>query len=70
MFEEYSNIPGKCAVCNKKYGLLSYTCKCGVITCNIHRWPSHKCTFDYKSHYQNELEKNNPKIEPLKINTF
>ena len=38
-----------CNQCNKKIGLMSFTCKCENNFCIKHRFPdSHDCSFDYK----------------------
>ena len=45
----------KCAMCNKKLGLIFVTCKCGKILCPAHKGLSeHSCDFDFK---QEQFEK-------------
>lgn len=40
----------RCPVCNKKLGLLPYTCKCGVDFCVSHIQPElHNCSYDHKT---------------------
>jgi hypothetical protein len=51
-----------CTVCKKKLGLMPFTCKCGKNTCINHQWPSHECSYDYKSDAKQKLMKENPKI--------
>lgn len=53
----------KCQFCNCKLGLISYTCKCGMLLCQKHLNPhSHDCKFDYVKEKKDLLEKNNPKL--------
>ena len=60
----------RCQVCNKKLSLyISFECRCKKKFCPVHRYASeHNCTFDYKNEGRNQLIKDNPKIEPKKIN--
>ena len=49
----------RCAVCNKKVGLLAFTCECSETLkfCSAHRLPeNHLCTFDHKNKGKNLLE--------------
>tara|TARA_B100001093_G_C26546203_1_gene892477 strand:- start:515 stop:745 length:231 start_codon:yes stop_codon:yes gene_type:complete len=49
----------RCAVCNKKVGLLAFTCECSdtLKFCSAHRLPeNHLCTFDHKNKAKNILE--------------
>jgi hypothetical protein len=40
----------RCPVCNKKIGLLTYTCKCGLEFCVNHIQPElHNCSYDHKT---------------------
>ena len=61
----------RCIVCNKKVGLLPFTCKCDENHkfCMKHRF-DHNCTYDYFKDQQLKLKKENPKIEPPKIKTI
>jgi hypothetical protein len=53
----------RCCICKKKIGLFEFNCKCGAITCAVHRYPSeHSCTIDYKQIARNKLRKENPVI--------
>ena len=39
----------RCPICNKKLGLLPYTCKCGLDFCVSHIQPElHNCKYDHK----------------------
>ena len=58
----------KCIICNKKLKLTDIKCKCGIIFCGIHRYPTeHNCSFDFKEQERAIIKKNNPKIIPKKI---
>lgn len=51
--------PTRCAICNKKVGLLAFTCECSETLkfCSAHRLPeNHFCTFDHKNKGKNLLE--------------
>ncbi len=55
----------RCVVCNKKTGLVPYTCRCGEdkLFCAKHRYPEqHACTYDWKNHAKENIMKQNPKI--------
>jgi predicted nucleic acid binding AN1-type Zn finger protein len=58
-----------CIICNKKLGLLSFTCKCGDKQyCSQHRMPEfHNCSFDFKKEHRDRLIKQNPIIVSDKI---
>ena len=60
----------RCTVCNKKLGLIPFTCKCDANFkfCSKHRL-DHGCTFDYKKEQYEKLMKDNPKIIAPKIKT-
>jgi AN1-type zinc finger protein 5/6 len=63
----------RCAFCNKKVGIVLYTCRCNkeYIFCSKHRLPSkHNCSFDYKNFKKKKIENDNPKIEFDKFNKF
>ena len=50
----------KCFICNKKVGLLGFTCKCDKdkLYCSLHRYAEeHNCTFDYKKEKQEKIIK-------------
>lgn len=60
----------RCCVkeCNKKLGLFGFECRCGVVTCAIHKCPSdHSCTFDYKQYARDKMIKENPITVPNKF---
>ncbi len=43
-------MPSRCSFCNKKLGLMEYTCKCDKKFCISHLQPEiHTCTYNYKS---------------------
>ena len=53
----------RCTCCNKKIGLIVYTCKCGNIYCQTHLSPhNHNCQFDYIKEKKDQLIKQNPKL--------
>ena len=53
----------KCQFCKCKLGMISFTCKCGMLLCQTHLNPhSHQCKFDYVKEKKDLLEKNNPKL--------
>ena len=59
----------KCDICNRK--LLSimldvHTCRCDKFFCGKHMH-NHNCTFNYHKHWQNQAEKNMPKITKEKF---
>ena len=40
----------RCPICNKKLGLLPFTCKCGLDFCVNHIQPElHNCNYDHKT---------------------
>jgi predicted nucleic acid binding AN1-type Zn finger protein len=48
----------RCAKCNKKLGIIEYTCKCGNKYCISHlHAEEHECSYDYKKEAQNILKK-------------
>ena len=53
----------RCTCCNKKLGLIIFTCKCGNIYCQTHLNPhNHNCQFDYIKEKKDQLIKQNPKL--------
>lgn len=54
----------RCAICNKKVGLLGFGCRCGDSQyCSIHRLPeSHNCTFNHQSYGRENLSQNMVKV--------
>jgi len=61
----------RCKVCSHHMNfILSLTnqCVCENLFCNQHLPPEkHGCSFDYRRHFQAQLEKNNPMIEAPKL---
>ena len=58
----------KCFDCNKKLGLLDYSCKCSNFYCIKHRLPeTHNCKFDYQKEGKEIIIKNNPLVICEKI---
>jgi len=58
----------RCAFCNKKYGMIGFTCKCGKTFCTGHRYThSHNCPHDKKQSSKEYIQKKNPKVEPAKL---
>ncbi|KNA12272.1 hypothetical protein SOVF_127440 [Spinacia oleracea] len=61
----------RCECCNKKVGLLGFTCKCGSTFCGPHRYPEeHKCTFGHKLAGKVAIAKENPLVVPDKLQKF
>lgn len=49
----------KCFFCEKKVGVLGFTCKCSKVFCSIHRLPEqHECSFDHKGYDRKVLKEN------------
>ena len=60
--------PNRCTMCNKKTGLLGFTCKCDGVFCAKHRHiEEHKCTYDHKKDQLEILKKNNPVVTSDKV---
>ena len=54
--------------CNKKIGLLSFQCKCGLSFCVKHKLPElHNCTFNHKSEGILSLKQKLVKVATNKI---
>ena len=61
----------RCHLCKKKLKLLNFTCKCEHKFCSKCRYPSvHNCTFDYVAENKKKLEKENPVINFVKIESI
>ena len=61
----------RCPICAKKIKLTDIECKCGIIFCSIHRYPDmHDCSFNFKETGKDLIEKNNPRIVPIKLTKF
>ena len=60
--------PERCIVCNKKVKIYVIKCRCKKPLCHLHvASEHHQCTFDYREHGRQILEKQNPRIVPDKI---
>ncbi|XP_017976530.1 PREDICTED: zinc finger A20 and AN1 domain-containing stress-associated protein 12-like [Theobroma cacao] len=50
--------------CNKKLGLMGFTCRCGKVFCQVHLYPMvHSCQYDFKKADRQILPKQNPVIK-------
>eukprot|EP01066_Platyproteum_vivax_P017401 Platyproteum_vivax@DN7361_c0_g1_i11.p1 len=59
----------KCWTCNKRVGLVGFTCRCDNMFCQAHRLPEiHECTFDHKTFMRKGLEEANPEVIAKKVN--
>lgn len=68
-FSSPNNKKSRCPCCNKKLGLVFFTCKCGGNYCAQHRLDSaHDCKYDYKAEYTKQLEKDLVKVVGEKLN--
>lgn len=65
-----SSIKNRCEICKTKLSLAAqFTCRCDRNFCSKHRYAEdHSCTFDYKTHGKELLEKANNKVIGDKIN--
>ena len=53
----------RCSCCNKKVGLLGFSCKCGGNYCAEHRMSEHHaCTHDYRQEAVKRLEEQLVKV--------
>jgi predicted nucleic acid binding AN1-type Zn finger protein len=60
----------RCTFCNKKTGLISFTCDCGGVLCSAHlNAHSHDCCLllEKKDERQKQLTENNPRIDFKKV---
>lgn len=58
----------RCPCCNKKLGLIVFSCKCGENFCAEHRLSdSHNCSFDYQAENRRKLSLDLVKVESKKI---
>ncbi|KAE8673830.1 Zinc finger A20 and AN1 domain-containing stress-associated protein 5 [Hibiscus syriacus] len=49
-------------------GLMGFTCRCGKVFCQLHRYPSeHSCNYDFKKADRQVLDKENPVIKGDKL---
>ena len=57
-----------CQICNKKYGLIPFECKCGGFFCTKHRYTDlHDCKFDHVSIEREKIRQSNPVVVQDKI---
>ncbi|KAK5785628.1 hypothetical protein PVK06_040230 [Gossypium arboreum] len=53
----------RCESCNRKLGLMGFTCRWGKVFCQFHRYPlEHSCNYDFKKAGRRGLAKENPVI--------
>ena len=58
----------RCPVCNKKLGLMPFTCKCGLDFCVSHIQPElHNCSYDHKTDAKQLLNNRMIKVVNEKI---
>jgi len=60
----------RCAFCQKKTGLINFTCQCQKIFCVVHRCShSHNCTHkkEKKETSKQQIQTKNPKMGPQKV---
>ncbi|XWS73232.1 hypothetical protein CRYUN_Cryun02cG0109900 [Craigia yunnanensis] len=58
----------RCQCCNKKVGLMGFSCRCGKVFCGVHRYPKeHSCNFDFKTADRLLLAKENPVMKADKL---
>ena len=59
----------RCDMCDKKYGLIPFECKCGGTFCKTHRYTFMQyCGFDHTSLERERLKVYLPKIIKDKVN--
>lgn len=58
----------RCSFCNKKYGMISFTCECNGTFCVACRSAhTHNCPVDRQKITKMMIEKRNPKIDHAKM---
>ena len=60
----------RCIVCNKKVGIMPFTCKCSStnLFCSQHRLPEyHNCTYNWIKEGKEKIMKENPVIKPVAL---
>jgi predicted nucleic acid binding AN1-type Zn finger protein len=58
----------RCPCCNKKLGLISFSCRCGGTFCTEHRLDvAHNCSFDYQAEQQKFLSSALEKVTGEKL---
>ena len=68
--QEPKKNPNRCfhGDCKKKLLLSDQPCTCNERYCSSHRMPEdHNCTFDFKAAGKRLLEKQNPKVDGVKL---
>ncbi|XVF09714.1 hypothetical protein REPUB_Repub07fG0119200 [Reevesia pubescens] len=56
-----TNTKNRCNSCDKRVGLMGFTCRCGNVFCGKHRYPEeHECSVDFKLIGREALLKQNP----------
>jgi hypothetical protein len=59
----------KCPCCNKKLGLVSFTCRCGENFCAEHRYnDAHNCNYDFQEEQKRKLSADLVKVVGDKLN--
>ena len=58
----------RCKNCNKKLGLIPFSCKCNYSFCSKCRYPEeHNCEYNFKKHDKDILKKKLVKVVAKKI---
>jgi|LauGreDrversion4_2_1035121.scaffolds.fasta_scaffold245133_2 hypothetical protein len=66
--EKESKESCRCKQCNRKVGLLGFTCQCKNTYCKKCRHAEqHNCTYDYMSVGKMQLMKDNPHVHAAKL---
>lgn len=61
----------RCHKCNKRLGLLGFSCRCGGIFCRPHlHAEEHACSFDYQQLGRQTIQSRNPKVVSAKVDRF
>ncbi|KAM1063536.1 hypothetical protein ACFX2I_027647 [Malus domestica] len=56
-----TSVKNRCESCNRKVGVLGFSCRCGGVFCGTHRYPEkHCCHVDFKMAGRDVLAKQNP----------
>ena len=59
----------RCPCCNKKLGLVSFTCRCGGNFCAEHRYDTaHNCNYDFQEEQKRKLSTDLVKVVGDKLN--
>ena len=58
----------RCGSCNKKLGLMPFSCRCGGLYCVEHRADvAHNCSFDYQEEHRKALGEHLVKVVGQKL---